>query len=90
MKIDWRPRAWEDYERWHETDVAVWKRINALVRDIQQDPSEGLGRPKALQIDLKGWWAREIDETHRLVYRVVGKGRKRALEILQCYGHYND
>jgi toxin YoeB len=84
----WRRRAREDYERWRKTDPSVFKIINALINDIQQTPYEGLGRPKALQRDLAGWWSREITEEHRLVYRIQTKGGKSVLLIAQCRLHY--
>jgi toxin YoeB len=90
VKLLWLRRAREDYERWRETDPAVYKHINALIRDIQQRPHQGLGRPKALQLGLKGWWSREITVEHRLVYRVRVKGGKWMLEIAQCRFHYDD
>lgn len=88
MKQLWRRSAREDYERWRRIDPNIFKIINALINSIQQTPYEGLGRPKALQLDLTGWWSREINEEHRLVYRVRDKGGKSALEILQCRFHY--
>ena len=85
MKISWRLRAWEDYQRWRRTDPAVWKHINALIRATQQSPYEGLGRPRALQLDWEGWWVREITaDKHRFIYRV----KNGVLEIAKCYGHY--
>jgi toxin YoeB len=68
--------------------LPVFKRINALINDIQQSPYEGLGRPKALQRELAGWWSREITEEHRLVYRVRSMSGKSVLEIAQCRRHY--
>jgi toxin YoeB len=89
MKLRWSPAAWEDYEHWRKTDAAVWKHINALIKQTQLDPFTGLGRPKALQLELKGWWSREITNQDRLVYR-VGRTRngRQFLYILQCRGHY--
>lgn len=54
MKLRWTRRALEDYERWRREDPAVWKRINAMIRSAQQNPYEGLGRPRALQVRLGG------------------------------------
>ncbi len=68
----------------------VFKMINALIRDIQQSPYEGLGRPKALQRELAGWWSRRITEEHRLIYRIEEKSGKERLEIAQCRYHYDD
>jgi len=91
LKLRWRRRAREDYENWHQANVPVWKKINGLIHSIQQNPERGLGRPKALQYDLDGWWARQITKRrHRLVYRIRKKGGKAFVEILKCRGHYND
>jgi toxin YoeB len=88
VKQLWRRRAREDYERWRKTDPSVFKIINALINDIQQTPYEGLGRPKALQRELAGWWSREIIREHRLVYRIETRGGKSVLLIAQCRLHY--
>jgi toxin YoeB len=90
VKQLWRRRAREDYERWRKTDPSIFKFINALIRNIQQTPYEGLGRPKALQRDLAGWWSREITLEHRLVYRIETRGGKPVLLIAQCRLHYQD
>lgn len=88
MKLLWGRRALEDYERWRRTDPSVFKIINALISSIQQTPYEGLGRPKELQLDLAGWWSRQIIEEHRLVYRLRTRGDKSVVEIVRCRGHY--
>jgi toxin YoeB len=88
VKLEWSDKAWEDYLHWHHTDVATWKLIRALIRHTQQHPFRGLGRPKELQRDFKGWWSRRITDKDRLVYRVRVRGDKLILEILQCRGHY--
>jgi toxin YoeB len=90
VKLYWHPRAWEDYQRWRKTNAKVFKIINALITSIQLTPYEGLGRPKALQRELEGWWSRQITQDHRLVYRIQEKGGKERLEIAQCRYHYND
>jgi toxin YoeB len=88
VKLRWSDEAWEDYQYWRQTDVAIWKFVKALIRHTQQEPYRGLGRPKRLQRELKGNWARRITDKDRLVYRVRRKGRTQHLEILQCRGHY--
>jgi toxin YoeB len=37
---------------------------------------------------MAGWWARRINQEHRLVYRVFGKGIDQAVEIAACRFHY--
>lgn len=82
----WHDMAWEDYLYWQRENRAMVKRINTLIRDIERNPFEGIGKPEPLKGDLSGWWSRRIDEANRIVYRVV----KGELELLQCGGHYRD
>lgn len=88
MKLVWDGRAWEDYEHWIEADLKLAKAVNVLLRDIMRDPFRGLGRPEPLKHNLSGWWSRRISGEHRLVYRVVGKGSDRVIEIAACRYHY--
>ncbi len=47
----------------------------------------GIGKPEPLKEALPGWWSRRITGEHRLVYRVVGKGTARELQIAQGSYH---
>ena len=42
--------------------------------------------PEPLKHHLSGFWSREIDKKHRLVYRI----EHGQIEIAQCMGHYDD
>ena len=41
-------RAWADYVHWQTQDKKTLKKINALVKDIQRSPYEGIGHPEPL------------------------------------------
>lgn len=84
MPIKFATRAWEDYLYWQQTDKTLLKRINALIKDIQRTPFEGIGKPEALKHQLCGFWSRRIDDRHRLVYAVEDD----VLLIAQCRDHY--
>ena len=85
MMIKFLPQGWEDYLYWQQTDRAVLKRINQLIRDIQRDPYSGIGKPEPLRYDFKDGWSRRITDEHRLVYGIEGD----TLVILQCRFHYS-
>lgn len=68
MRISWEDDAWEDYLYWQGQDRRTLKRINALVKDMQRSPYEGIGKPEPLKETLSGMWSRRIDETNRIVY----------------------
>ena len=78
------PTGWEDYQHWQQTDKAVLKRLNSLLRDLQRTPLTGLGKPEPLRYERAGTWSRRITEEHRLVYRV----EEEIVWILQCRYHY--
>jgi toxin YoeB len=86
MKIKFHEIAWNDYLDWQRTDKAMLRRINQLIRDIQREPLDGIGKPEPLKHDLSGYWSRRIYDVNRLVYQVEVEGD--VLTIIQCRGHY--
>jgi toxin YoeB len=82
--ICFRERAWADYIFWQQNDKKVLRRINALIKDIQRSPFEGLGKPEPLKHQLSGMWSRRIDDEHRLVYAIVDT----EIVVVQCRYHY--
>ena len=85
MRLAWYEDAWDDYVRWQTQDKKTLKRINALIRDAQRSPYEGIGKPEPLKNNLSGWWSRRIDESNRLVYKV----QDGLLIIAECRTHYD-
>ena len=77
MKLLWEDRAWSDYLYWQTQDKKTLKRINALIKDIQRNPYQGIGKPEPLRGNLSGWWSRRIDETNRIVYYEQGERKGR-------------
>ena len=60
--------AFEDLAWWIDNDRKKALKIIKLIREIQRNPFEDTGQPKALKHDLSGCWSRRIDQEHRLVY----------------------
>jgi len=88
VNLLWTPEAWDEYLYWQDADGSIVERINALIKDIRRDPFKGIGKPEPLKGSRSGWWSRRVSEEHRLVYRVIGKGADRRLDIVQCRFHY--
>ena len=86
MRLLWEDRAWSEYLYWQTQDKKTLKRINALIKDIQRSPYEGIGKPEPLRGNLSGWWSRRIDETNRIVYYE----QVEVIYIISCLGHYDD
>lgn len=78
--------AWDDYVYWQSQDKKTLKRINQLLRDIDRNGYDGIGKPEPLGEKLAGYWSRRIDEKNRLVYRIQGEN----IEIAQCRTHYKE
>ena len=62
--------AWNDYQYWIENDKKQLKRINQLIKDIERNHFEGIGKPEPLKANLQGYWSRRIDNEHRIIYAV--------------------
>ncbi|MBQ3721162.1 MAG: Txe/YoeB family addiction module toxin [Fibrobacter sp.] len=86
MKKIWSDKAWDDYLYWQTQDKKTLKRVNQLVKDIERNNFEGIGKPEALKGNLSGFWSRRIDDANRLIYRINGE----FIDILSCKGHYED
>lgn len=86
MKKIWSDKAWDDYLYWQTQDKKTLKKVNQLVKDIERNNFEGIGKPEALKGNLSGFWSRRIDDANRLIYRINGE----FIDILSCKGHYED
>lgn len=84
MNKIWTDDAWEDYLYWSTQDKKTLKRINQLIKDIDRNGYDGIGKPEPLKYDFQGFWSRRIDDTNRLVYKIENDN----IVILHCRGHY--
>ena len=81
----WHETAWADYEYWQLQDKKVLRKINSLIKDIERNGYNGIGKPEPLRGNLSGWWSVHIDEVNRLVFQIV----ESSIEIYACKGHYD-
>lgn len=84
MNKVWSDDAWEEYIHWQSQDRKTLKRINQLLKDIDRNGYDGIGKPEPLKHDYQGFWSRRIDHENRLVYRIENG----QIEIAQCGLHY--
>jgi len=80
----WSDDAWDEFLYWQQNDKKVLKRILELIKDIDRNGYEGIGKPEGLRYSLQGFWSRRIDAEHRLVYKVEDD----SLIIVSCRYHY--
>ncbi|MDO8951199.1 MAG: Txe/YoeB family addiction module toxin [Draconibacterium sp.] len=84
MKKVWEDSAWDDYLYWQNTDRKMLNKVNELIKSCERTPFSGIGKPEPLKENLKGYWSRRIDNSHRLVYKIVDD----TIIISQCRFHY--
>lgn len=77
--------AWDDYLYWQMNDKSVVRKINELLKDIQRNGFEGIGKPEPLK--YRKAWSRRINHEHRLVYMIESDG---SVSIHSLRGHYED
>lgn len=83
-RLTFTAAAWQDYVYWETQDRKTLRRVNALLDDTMRHPFTGVGKPEALRENLRGFWSRRIDDTHRLVYAV----KDQDLVVIACRYHY--
>ena len=84
MNLIFSKNAWEEYLHWQRYDKQILKRINLLIKEIQRQPFEGIGKPEQLKHSLSGYWSRRINDEHRIGYKIEGND----LKIAQLQHHY--
>ena len=61
MEIVLLEQARKDRDYWKKSgNTKIQNRISALLRDIQQHPFTGIGKPEPLKHNLKGLWSRRL------------------------------
>ncbi len=78
--------GWEDYLYWQTEDRKTLRKINTLLKDIERNGNEGIGKPEPLTGDLSGFWSRRINQKDRLIY-ALGMDQ---IIIIACRYHYDD
>lgn len=86
MNITLDEKAWLEYLYWQTQDKKTLNRINNLLKDINRNGYNCIGKPEPLKGDLAGWWSVRIDEKNRLIFKIENE----VIKILECKTHYGD
>lgn len=76
--------AIKEYNEWFDVNIKIVTRIKLMIKDINDNPFKGIGKPEPLKGNWKGYWSRRINHEHRLVYKVTDE----QILIVKCKGHY--
>ena len=89
MEIRYSNKAKKDIDFWLKSgNKSILKKISELIKAIESDPYEGIGKPEALKYDLTGYWSRRIDSEHRIIYEIIDENIIDILSIISLKGHY--
>jgi len=83
-KIKFYPQARKDLAFWQKHNPKYLEKIENLLKAIQDNPFEGIGKPEPLQHNLQDYWSRRISNEHRILYEV----KNGIILIRKCRGHY--
>ncbi len=56
--LEFDPLAFDDLAWWVEKDRKQALKIIKLIKEVQRDPFQGIGKPEKLKHDLSGCWSR--------------------------------
>jgi len=91
VEVIFAPKAINDMAVWRKSgNKAILNRITILIKAIQENPFEGIGKPEPLKHKLSGLWSRRINLEHRIIYEVYSDNQIAILEIFSLRGHYKD
>ena len=85
MKKVFTDNGWADYVYWQTEDRKTLKKINNLIKDIDRNGNEGIGKPEPLK--HRKACSRRITDEHRLIYYM---DNIQNLIIYSCKYHYED
>ncbi len=85
MQIDFTLEADRDLKFFIKSgNKQTLEKISSLIKAIEENPFQGIGKPEPLKYQFTGVWSRRINHEHRLIYEVLpGK-----IIIHSLRGHY--
>lgn len=87
-RVEFAPEALADVAKLQKSEPASFKKLAKLIKELEEHPKIGTGKPKPLGGDKAGQWSRRITDKHRLVYEV--EEEQVVVLVLSSWGHYDD
>lgn len=79
-------KGFEDFLYWQANDKKIFKKILDLLKDIDRNGYNCIGKPEPLKGNYAGYWSVRIDKKNRLVFKIENG----MIEIAECREHYGD
>lgn len=86
MMLNLSTRFRKDLSLLRREDAKLLAKLWELIDNLLTTPFTGVGQPEALKENMSGYWARRINQKHRLVYKIENN----IVFLESCYGHYGD
>lgn len=87
MEIIYSDEAQKDIDYWKRSgNKVIQKKIQQLLKAIEESPFDGIGKPEMLKYSLTGMWSRRINQEHRIVYELMNDSQ--TIKIHALKGHY--
>lgn len=80
------PEFFDDLLFWIGTNPRVASRLVRLLRETEERPFQGIGKPEPLRHKYHGYWSRRLTDEHRIVYRVTDD----MIEFMTARFHYGE
>jgi toxin YoeB len=80
------PKAENDLAWFRRHQRAYYLKCFDLLRDIMNDPRQGLGKPERLKHFDREVWSRRVSHEDRLVYVIYPDEQQ--VEIVSCKSHH--
>ncbi len=65
---------------------ASMRKVQTILKELEENPYTGTGKPEALKHDLAGFWSRRINHKDRLIYSV--EEEIVTVFVISAMGHY--
>ena len=72
----------------YKNEPKAFDKAVRLIKELEEHPTTGTGKPEQLSGDRAGQWSRRITDKHRLVYTI--NNNEITVLVLTTYGHYDD
>ncbi|GHV12632.1 addiction module toxin, Txe/YoeB family protein [Clostridia bacterium] len=82
----WADVAWDEYVDWQKTDKKTLNKINELIKSIDRNGYNCVGKPEELHGNFAGYWSVHIDKKNRLIFLIDDD----EIQIIRCGSHYDD
>ena len=76
-KLRLSDEAMKSYKYYETKDKKIFDKIVQILKNMQETPFSGIGKPEPLKYDLSGFWSRRIDKKNRIIYEVNKERRNK-------------